>query len=98
VDVAVAVAYDTDLNAALAAIHEVLQANPRVLKDPAPLVQVTLLADSSVQVGVKPWVSVPDYGAATGEINKAVVETFRGRDIVIPFPQREVRIVGGSAA
>ena len=36
--------------------------------------------------------------AATGEINKAVVETFRGRDLVIPFPQREVRILGGSAA
>jgi small conductance mechanosensitive channel len=39
---------------------------------------------------------VPDYVQAGGEINKAIVETFRGRDIVIPFPQREVRILAGA--
>jgi small conductance mechanosensitive channel len=95
-DVVVGVAYDTDLNAALSAVQEVLQANRRVLKEPAAVVQVTMLADSSVQVGVKPWVGVPDFVAAAGEINKALLETFRGRDIVIPFPQREIRILGAS--
>jgi small conductance mechanosensitive channel len=97
VQVAVRVAYDTDVNQALATIHEILQANRRVLKDPAPLIQVMLLADSSVNIGVNPWVNVPDYVAAVGEINKAVVETFRARDIVIPFPQREVRLLGNAA-
>ena len=95
VDVVVGVSYQTDLNQALAAIHEVLQRNSRVLKDPAPAIQVVMLTDSSVNIGVKPWVNVPDYAAAAGEINKAILETFRGRDIVIPFPQREVRILGG---
>jgi small conductance mechanosensitive channel len=97
VQVAVRVAYDTDVNQALATIHEILQANRRVLQDPAPLIQVMLLADSSVNIGVNPWVNVPDYVAAVGEINKAVVETFRARDIVIPFPQREVRLLGNAA-
>ena len=97
VQVAVRVAYDTDVNQALGTIHEILQANPRVLKDPAPLIQVMLLADSSVNIGVNPWVNVPDYVAAGGEINKAIVETFRARDIVIPFPQREVRLLGSAA-
>ncbi len=95
VDVVVAVSYGTDLNQALAAIDELLHSNPRVLKDPAPVMQVVMLADSSVNIGVKPWVNVPDYPAAAGEINKAIVETFRAREIVIPFPQREVRILGG---
>ena len=97
VDVVVGVSYRTDLNQALAAIHEVLQSNPRVLKEPTPVIQVVMLADSSVTIGVKPWVNVPDYPAATGEINKAIVETFRAREIVIPFPQREVRLLGDAA-
>jgi len=93
-DVAVGVAYDTDLNSALAAIQEILRSNPRVLKDPAPFIQTTQLGNSAVVVAVKPWVSVADFGDATGEINKAIVETFRGRGIVIPYPQHEVRLLG----
>ena len=97
VEVIVRVAYDADLNQVLATIHEMLQASARALKDPAPLIQVIRLADSSVNIAVKPWVNVPDYVAATGEINKAIVETFRGRNIVIPFPQQEVRLLGSAA-
>lgn len=92
-DIAVGVAYDTDMNAAVGAIGEVLQANARVLRDPAPIVQTLLLGDSSVTIGIRPWVSVTDYRAAMGEINKAVLESFRGRGIVMPFPQREVRLI-----
>jgi small conductance mechanosensitive channel len=95
-DIVVGVAYSTDLNQALAAIDDVMQGNARVLKDPAPVIRVTLLADSSISIAVKPWVRVPDYVAAGGEINKAIVETFRARSIVIPFPQREVRILSGA--
>jgi small conductance mechanosensitive channel len=93
-DVAVGVAYDTDLSSALAAIQEILRNNPRVLKDPAPFIQTTQLGSSAVVVAVKPWVSVVDFGDATGEINKSIVETFRGRGIVIPYPQHEVRLLG----
>jgi len=98
IDIMVAVAYDTELSRALAVIQEVLQLNPRVLKDPAPVIQVAMLADSSVNIAVRPWANVPDYVAATGEINQAIVETFRARDIVVPFPQREVRILGNGAS
>ena len=97
VGVTVGVAYDTDLNAAIAAIHDVLQANPKVLKDPKPIVQVGVLADSSIDIAVQPWVSVHDYVSAGGEIYKAVVESFRARGIVIPFPQREVRLLSKAA-
>ena len=97
VDIMVGVSYGTDLNGAIGVIQDLLHNNPRVLKDPSPMIQVLMLADSSVNIGVKPWVSVFDYGAAFGEINKAIVEAFRARDIIIPFPQREVRLLGGRA-
>ncbi len=89
----VGVAYETDLNLALAVVNEVLRRNARVLQDPAPSAGITTLADSSVQIAVKPWVNVPDFVAATAEINKALVEEFRAREISIPFPQREIRIL-----
>jgi len=93
VDVEVGVAYDTDINSALRAIDEVLRANPRVLQDPKPVVGVAQLAASRVAIAVKPWVNVPDFAPAGAEVSKAILEAFRNRDIVIPFPQREVRML-----
>lgn len=90
------VAYDTDLNKALATIHEVLRSNPRVLRDPVPGLGISVLGDSSIKISVNPWVNAPDFGPAGGEINKAIVEAFRGGNIVIPFPQQEVRILANA--
>jgi small conductance mechanosensitive channel len=95
-DIAVGIAYDSDMNAAVAAINEVLAANPRVLKDPPPVVQPIQLGDWAVNIGVRPWVLVPDYIAASGEINGAILESFRHRGIIMPFPQREVRLIGNA--
>ncbi len=93
---AVGVAYDTDIAVALAAIDGVLRANPRVLQEPAPVVGVSQLADSSVNIAVMPWVTVPDFIPAGAEINRAILETFRAQGIAIPFPQREIRMLGGA--
>src|SRR5437667_6695143 len=59
-DLSVGVAYATDLNQALAVVREILSRNPRVLKDPTPAVGVTTLGDSSINIAVKPWVSIGD--------------------------------------
>jgi small conductance mechanosensitive channel len=86
VDLRVGVAYATDLGAAVAAIKTVLAANPRVLQDPAPLVQATALGDYAIDIAIKPWVAVKDFGAAPGEINPAVLQAFRERGIHVPLP------------
>jgi small conductance mechanosensitive channel len=90
----VAVAYDADLQAALGSVREVLENNARVLKDPVAVVQPVQLADSSVNIAVRPWVLIEDQGSAAGEINAAVLAALRARGIGIPFPQREVRLIG----
>ena len=89
-DFTVGVAYDTDLSAALAIIREVLAANPRVLQDPAPVVAPVQLGESAVALAVRPWVLVEDQGTVGGEVCAAVLEAFRARGVVMPFPQREV--------
>ena len=93
----VGVAYDTDIAVALKATEDVLRANPRVLKDPAPVVRVIKLANSSVVITAAPWVSVPDYGVAGGELHQGILEEFRRHGIVIPFPQRDIRMVSSTA-
>lgn len=93
-EVKVGVGYEVDLPQAIAAIHELVAANTRVLRDPAPQVQIVALAESMVQIALKPWVAVTDYPAIIGELSLAVVETCRRRGISIPYPQREVRLIG----
>ena len=94
VDVSVGVAYDSDLAAAMGLIEEVLRNNSRVLRDPTPIVRTVALGDWSVTIGVKPWVSVQDFGPATSEINRAILEIFRNRGVNMPVPQREIRLLG----
>lgn len=96
-ELAVDVAYDTDVATALGLVDEILRSNPRVLREPAPVFGVSRLAESGVTIRVAPWVNVPDYGVAAGELNKAILETFRTQNIAIPFPQREIRMLGGDA-
>jgi small conductance mechanosensitive channel len=93
----IGVAYDGDVAVALKATEEVLRASPRVLKDPAPVARVVKLADSCVVIAAAPWVAVPDYGVAGGELHQAILEAFRRRNIAIPFPQREIRMATGTA-
>ena len=54
------------------------------------------LADSSVRIAICPWTAVSDYYSTSGDITQAVLETFRERGIHIPFPQREVRLLGNA--
>jgi len=96
-DLSVGVAYNTNISGALVIVRGVLTRNARVLKEPAPVVGVTMLADSSISVAIKPWTAVADYGPAQAEIYQAIVEQFRANKIEIPFPQREVRMLGGAA-
>jgi small conductance mechanosensitive channel len=93
VDTLVRIAYESDLAGALEVIRGVVAANPRVLADPSPLVLVNMLSDSAVEIAIRPWVKVADYGAITGELNLSVVEELRRRGIVIPYPQSEVRLL-----
>ena len=96
INISVGVAYGTDVTVALNLIKEILRANPLVRQDPTPVIGVARLAESSVSINVAPWVSVPDYGTVTSELNKTILETFSARNIAIPFPQYEVRMLGAS--
>jgi small conductance mechanosensitive channel len=93
-NVAVGVAYDTDFDRAVAAMEQVLRGNPRVLQQPAPIIQAIRLADSYVEMELRCSVAVVDYLPARGELVRAIVEACRERGIEIPFPRRDVHVIG----
>jgi small conductance mechanosensitive channel len=92
-DLSVGVGYSSNLPQVLSLLREIVTTNPRVLKDPAPGIGITALSDCSINIAVKPWTSVADYGAAQAEIYQAILDRFRAQKIEIPFPQREVRLL-----
>src|SRR5882724_1987941 len=92
----VGVAYGANLDEVLVVAKEIVAASPSVLKEPAPLIGISELADSSVTLSIQPWVAVADMVNARAELYKAIVERFRASKIDIPFPLREVRLLGAS--
>ncbi len=92
-DLSVGVGYASNLAEVLAAVQEIVTQNPRVLKTPAPVIGISALGSSSIDIAIKPWTAVPDFGPAQAEIYQAVINHFRSRKIEIPFPQREVRLL-----
>ncbi|HEY6457035.1 MAG TPA: mechanosensitive ion channel family protein [Steroidobacteraceae bacterium] len=93
VSVQVGVAPDTDVAAALQVIEGVVVANPRVLKDVPPVIGVSSLAQSVVQISIQPWVSVDDYGSMTAELSRTILEALRANRINLALAQHEVRLL-----
>lgn len=95
IDMVFGIGYDDDIKKAKQTIEKVLKAEKRILEDPAPVVAVSELADSSVNFVVRPWVNTADYWAVKFDITEEIKLAFDKAGITIPYPQRDLRIVTG---
>ena len=85
-----------DYEADLQKVREVLLAladDPRVLKDPAPVVVVTTLGDSAITMSLRAWVDTPNYWDVLFMFNEQSRDRLKAANIDIPFPQRVIRVV-----
>lgn len=94
-DITVGVAYSDSLPVALQTMQELLNAEPLVLKDPAPEVLVSELADSSVQLTLRYWTKTGDYWDAFWSVKSKLKPQIESAGLNIPFPQRVVTFVNG---
>ena len=92
VDWTVSISYGDDIDVARQAILEILKADARVLADPAPVVWVAALADSSVNLSARAWTRNADYWDLFFETNEKLYKTLPSRGVRFPFPQLDVRI------
>ncbi|MFA7642595.1 MAG: mechanosensitive ion channel family protein [Sphaerochaetaceae bacterium] len=93
VEMGVSIAYDSDVNKAKQLIWDILNSYTEILSEPAPVVAVSKLNDSSVDLVVRPWTKPADYWAVYFRFQQEILERFRSEGIEIPFPQRDVHLV-----
>lgn len=92
VDLVFGIGYDDDLKKAREILERLLKEDDRILKDPAPVVAVGELADSSVNFLVRPWVNSADYWGVYWDLTEKVKLTFDAEGISIPYPQQDVHM------
>ena len=92
VDLVIGISYDDNIKQARDIIQTILDQDDRILKDPAPVIVVGELGDSSVNLLVRPWVKTSDYWPVYWHLLEAIKMTFDDQGISIPFPQRDVHI------
>ena len=87
------IAYGDDYTKAKKVIARLLDADSRVLKDPAYFIALTSLGASSVNIVVRAWVNSWDYWGVYFDMNEKVYKTFAEEDLNIPFPQMDVHVI-----
>lgn len=97
-DMVVGIAYDDDIAVAIRTIHDVLSSDERVLADPAPVVAVSELGDSSVNLVVRPWCRKEDYWNVRFDLTRTLKERLEAAGCSIPFPQRDVHLFRAEGA
>ncbi|MDT7042281.1 mechanosensitive ion channel family protein [Candidatus Nitronereus thalassa] len=93
VDFVVGIDYSDNIDKAMETLHAAINADARVLKDPAPMVVVGNLGDNSVDLTVRVWCNAGDYWGLKFDLTKAFKEKLDAAGISIPFPQRTVHLV-----
>lgn len=97
VDWTFGIGYGDDYDFAKATLAELLDADSRVMKDPAYFIALQSLGDSSVNIVVRAWVSTADYWSVYFDLNEKVYKVFTQKGINIPFPQMDVHLIPSPA-
>jgi small conductance mechanosensitive channel len=90
IDMTIGISYSDDMGKAIKLTMDVLNKHQNVLKNPAPMVAVNNLGDSSVDLIVRPWVKTIDYWPTRRDLIQKIKEAYDKNNITIPFPQRDV--------
>jgi small conductance mechanosensitive channel len=92
------IGYDDDIGQALAILEKIAAEEPRILKEPAPLIKVETLGDSSVNILFRVWTARADWWATKLDLVQRCKEALEAGGITIPYPQRDVHLVGQEGA
>ncbi len=90
IDMVFGIGYDDDIKKAKDIMQSIVDADERILAEPAPVIAVSELADSSVNFVVRPWVNTADYWAVLWDVTEKVKLEFDANGISIPYPQMDI--------
>ncbi|NOT16145.1 MAG: mechanosensitive ion channel [Methylotenera sp.] len=96
VQMPIQISYDSPLELAMQLIEDIAKSHARVLAEPQPIVQIKGFGENGIDLTLSVWIPDPEEGSAAlqSEIYLAIWRAFQANGIAIPFPQREVRMIG----
>ena len=92
VDLVFGIGYTDDIGNAEAVLQSIVDAHPKVLADPAPVIKLHELADSSVNFICRPWAKTSDYWDVYWDVTRSVKERFDEANLSIPYPQQDIHV------
>jgi small conductance mechanosensitive channel len=92
IDLVIGIGYEDDLRLAKQTLQKIVEADERILKDPAPFIAVGELGASSVDILVRPWVQTSDYFATKCDLTELIKLSLDEAGISIPYPQMDVHL------
>ncbi|MDZ4262137.1 MAG: mechanosensitive ion channel family protein, partial [Pseudomonadota bacterium] len=92
IDEAYGIAYGDNIDAALAILNQIAANEPRILTEPAPLIKVDQLGDSSVNILFRVWTAREDWWTTKLDLIQRCKEGLEAGGCSIPFPQRDVHL------
>ncbi len=93
IDLVMGIGYGDDIGVAIDAMTKIVQAEERVLADPAPTIEVAELGDNSVNLVVRPWVKGTEYWPTRFALMRALKEGIEAAGCSIPYPQRDIHVI-----
>lgn len=93
IDLEIGVSYEDDLDRVLKILRELVESDPRILKDPAPILGVANFGESSVNLWVRPWVKRTDFLDVSLDLKRRIKQRFDELGISIPYPQRDIHVI-----
>lgn len=91
-DLVGSISYGDSIDTAKAALLDEVNKSPLILREPAPMVGVLSMSDSSIDLAVRPWVTQDKYWDAYFSLSEAIKKRIEAEGLTIPFPQRDVHI------
>lgn len=92
IDIVATVSYDDNLDKVRTVLENIVSADQRILRDPAPSIGVLELADFCVKFAVRPWVRTGDYWAVFFSLQEQIKKGFDAEGITIPFPRQDIHL------
>lgn len=92
IDLVIGIGYDDNIGKAKSILEGLIKNDSRILTDPAPTIAVAELADSSVNLVVRPWVKSGDYWNVRFDLTEKIKTTFDEQGISFPYPQQDVHM------
>jgi small conductance mechanosensitive channel len=93
IDITASIAYSDNIDTGLEVLRNIIKSEPRILAEPEAQAIVFSLGESSVDLQLRAWTTVEDFGTTKWDLNKRIKEDIEAAGLTIPFPQRDVRVI-----